>query len=77
MSRSGKYPYQDTTESRKRNKAYQDKLKEKAIVAQQNSELADKCCLFFGCGKKLTAMENLYSDYCFNHQREQNKKYKP
>lgn len=27
-------------------------------------------CKHFGCGKKLTPQENLYSDFCVNHQKK-------
>lgn len=32
----------------------------------------EKICKHFGCGRKLTATENLYSEYCFKHARQKN-----
>jgi hypothetical protein len=31
-------------------------------------------CKKFGCGKKLTPMEYLCSEFCFKHQQEKNQK---
>ena len=42
-----------------------DKVK---IELKQQQALTETICKRFGCGKKLSHIENLYSDYCFKHQ---------
>lgn len=57
----------------KRSKYVSDILKKirsnKKEVVLQNSD-TDIVCKAFGCDKKLSHIEYLYSDYCFKHQLE-------
>lgn len=57
--------YIDTEESRKRNKIIRQKMILRAKAKKENEQLYDVVCKQFGCGKKLSHIENLYSDYCF------------
>ena len=51
--------------------SYSEYRKERTISLRDIKE-EPITCKKFGCGKILTHTENLYSDYCFKHQREIN-----
>lgn len=37
------------------------------IILQKDKDIT---CKKFGCGKHLSILESMYSDYCFKHQLE-------
>jgi len=53
---------------------WKKKWREKAKKIKEERGSTDQICKQFGCGKHLSHIEAMYSDYCFKHAREQNKK---
>jgi hypothetical protein len=54
---------------------YEHRPKDKIYVSRKDAndkeQLSDteKVCKFFGCGKHLSAIQSMLSDYCFKHQQ--------
>jgi len=49
---------------------------EHPIYDQEYYEIGeDIICKHFGCGRKLSPQETLFSDYCVNHNKSKNKVY--
>ena len=51
-----------------------EKIAENKKAVSEMQTPVESFCKAFGCGKQLSAIENLYSGYCFKHQRIENEK---